>query len=98
MKKSDRVVRSFLFFDEVESYVKVHPDEREDIYESLKDLFNKEEERMMTLGIWDWTKKALESDSPNIVQFSVVESMCNYGREMFFDNVRLNIDGLRIED
>ena len=98
MKKFDKLVRSFIHFEEMESYIKVHPDERQDIYRSLEELFNKEEDRMMKMGIWDWTKDVLESDSPNLVQHFVTESMCHYGREFFFENVRMNIDGIRIED
>jgi hypothetical protein len=98
MKKSDGVVQSFTTFEEMESYVETHPEERQDIYRSLDELFLKEEDRMWRIGIWDWTREVLMKDRPNLVEHFVTESMCTYGRDVFFEDVRMNIDGVRIED
>jgi len=98
MKKSDKVVQSFIHLEEMESYIRDHPDERQDIYRSLDELFQKEEDRMWKMGIWDWTKDVLISDTPNLVQHFVTESMCLFGRDVFFEDIRMNIEGIRIDD
>lgn len=98
MKKSDKVVQSFIHFEEMESYIRDHPNERQDIYRSLDKLFQKEEDRMWKMGMWEWTREVLTTNKPNLVQHFVTESMCTFGRDTLFEDIRMNIDGIRIDD